>query len=343
MSSKGKKVLIVNSINDIPSNQQYFLLGLELHQMGYEVIHIKDNPREIKEYPGKILYWKNKGTVASLLFFYRVLIRYKKFDLVILNFRSRKYSFIFYPFSKKTIVSVRSDFFPDSYFHKIKTSLNYIFCTHILTLSEFVKQKISDRSFTKNKIVVLHNSIKVKEISGVCKSYRKPPFSDVVKVIFVGNLEIHKGFDLLIDYFVNNSSPKMHLTIIGEGSLMESIPEESGRITFLGRKTHNETLKEIKKSHFLILPSRNEAFGQVVIEAMTLETIPLVIRGTGSQELIEDRKTGFIGSSVEECIEFINTLTKQEFNELQRNLVTAVEKFDTGRWIENFKRIFIQK
>jgi len=330
---KKKKILIVNSINEIPSNQQYFHLGLKLASMGYNVIHIKDNSRNVFNYPGTILQWKNKKIFPSLFFFAKIIFRYKRFHCVILNFRGRNFSPLFYFFSKQTITTYRSDFFPTNFFSRVRSSFCFLFSTNVLTISYFIQEKVEKNFFfTRDKTIVLHNSIDSRKISesNIHISKRR---TEVPGIIFVGNLGYHKGFDLLIEFMLNNKSWEGELTIVGEGSLVSMIPENDSRINYKGRLSHKETMSLIKQNDFLILPSREEAFGQVIIEAYALETIPVVIRGVGSQELIAHNKSGFIGEDIEDCFAHIKACSSEKIVEMRDNIREYQKQFRMENWV----------
>lgn len=340
MKKRRKNILIVNSINNIPSNQQYYLLGLELLKDGYHVIHVKDNSRKIENYPGTIISWKNKELIRSFFFFLNILINYKTFECVILNFRARKFSFLFYPFSKNTIITNRSDFFQKSFFNRLKTSLNFLFSSEIVTLSEFMKSKMIDIYYVNSrKIKVIYNSIDLKGIKNRNQQYLKASLPSKINVVFVGNLAYHKGFDLLMEYYSKNNSPDLFLTIIGEGEMRDLISKQIPNLLYLGRLSHSATMEIIKKNHFLILPSRNEAFGQVIIEAYALDTIPVVIGGTGNEEIILHRKTGFIGTDIEDCFELIRNLDSINYEQMMDEIRSFREKFDVNHWINNMKKL----
>jgi glycosyltransferase involved in cell wall biosynthesis len=88
---------------------------------------------------------------------------------------------------------------------------------------------------------------------------------------------------------------------------------------------------------FLILPSRNEAFGQVVIEAMIQKCIPMVAQGTGASEIVATYKTGFLFNDVSEAFEWCTNLDKGVYTKLQDQISKNSIHFDTSSWIDSFK------
>ncbi|WP_235376200.1 glycosyltransferase, partial [Proteus faecis] len=61
---------------------------------------------------------------------------------------------------------------------------------------------------------------------------------------------------------------KMRLNIVGDGPLYESLSSiKNEKIHFHGWKKNDEVLEILSKSDIFILPSDNETFGMVYIEA----------------------------------------------------------------------------
>jgi glycosyltransferase involved in cell wall biosynthesis len=84
-----------------------------------------------------------------------------------------------------------------------------------------------------------------------------------IKFIFVGMIEEHKGIFFLLDTLAKlaDSDVCWGLDIIGGGNQVEKLENKikssglSGKIRYLGQKTHNETNKAISLSDCLLAPS----------------------------------------------------------------------------------------
>lgn len=88
---------------------------------------------------------------------------------------------------------------------------------------------------------------------------------------FVGNLVPVKRADKLSDIFHKISSifPKTNFVVVGDGYLRKQIESETKdlKILFTGRLHPEEVPYYMNSMDVMILPSRNEGFGAVVIEA----------------------------------------------------------------------------
>lgn len=331
-----KKAIIVTTHNKIPSNRQYYLLAKQLISEGVEVILIIDSAKKIDDYEGVFYNWTDKTFFSSFFFFWRILREHKKIDVSILNFSATKFSFLFKFYSKRVIVTIRSDFFSSSIVKRCLSSLKFIFSDLIQTNSYYMSRRIQENYFFLPPIFVVHNSVELNELSSSEKN--KYIIGEKKSVLFVGNLEKHKGFDILIDAFSKKEwSNLINLTVCGEGSLAYLISSNRTKVNYLGKISHDDVLKEMHKHDFLILPSRNEAFGQVIIEAMIQKCIPMVARGTGASEIVDNYKTGYLFNDVSEAIEWCINLDMESYTKLQYNISKHIIHFDTSSWIDSYK------
>lgn len=99
-------------------------------------------------------------------------------------------------------------------------------------------------------------------------------------IIFVGNVKPHKGIDVLIKAFNNLNNSNFKLKIVGKkdyflnGNL--KFDDNNDNITFTGKISDTDLLKEIKSASFLVQPSYYEGFGLPPLESLILGTRPIV-------------------------------------------------------------------
>lgn len=139
-------------------------------------------------------------------------------------------------------------------------------------------------------------------------SYLSEDFSDFLhdkyvnygkNILYVGSLIDRKGVDLLIKALSLVDSD-WHLNIVGDGqvkSYLLQICSELGlssRVSFLGYKQKSELKNIYSQSDLFVLPSREDCFGLVIMEAMA-SSIPVVSSkyADGAYDLL-DEKTGII-------------------------------------------------
>lgn len=115
-------------------------------------------------------------------------------------------------------------------------------------------------------------------------------------VMAAGRLSLEKGVDVLIDAFARVERPGARLVIAGDGperGRLERQARDLGiadRVTFLGHLADVRPL--YRKTRVLAVPSRTEAFGMVVVEALA-HGLPIVATAcTGPTEILDGGRFG---------------------------------------------------
>lgn len=176
-------------------------------------------------------------------------------------------------------------------------------------------QKIACRSeVLKNKFLKLYPQYKEKTFvcySGINENYItkrlwKP--DKKVKVLTCANLIRRKNIDKVIRECENLD---VELRIIGDGKDLKRLKSISQKPVFLGRMEHEQVLAEMRKADIFVLPSINETFGMVYLEAMASGCITVCTENDGIAGIIENNENGFFWKDgiIEEII---NSHNQQE-------------------------------
>ena len=141
------------------------------------------------------------------------------------------------------------------------------------------------------KPVVVPNAVDCSEFKKFSKkkARSKLGFSDNdFVVLFVGNNAWRKGLYYLVDAFKELPS-NYRLVVVG---LREEFKDS--RITCTGQIGTTELSKYYSAADVLCVPSLNEPFGLVYLEALCFGLPCIACKGTGAEEIIEDGKSGFL-------------------------------------------------
>ncbi len=170
----------------------------------------------------------------------------------------------------------------------------------IITFSEFSKGLVKSALGDK-----MHQSILVVP-PGIDESWfeteRHP--QEKITLLFWGRIEHQKGIDDLLlamkmaqEQF---SIAKLHLTLIGEGNLVETYKHQASelgighQITFCPWLSEEEIQKLAASATLAVFPSRIESFGLSMAEAMAAG-LPIIATRVGAlPEFIEDGVTGIL-------------------------------------------------
>ena len=121
----------------------------------------------------------------------------------------------------------------------------------------------------------------------------EPPASlpDRPQVLFVGVLEPYKGIDVLAEAW-RLARPAASLRIVGSGS-RASIVEELG-MRWDRSLASEEVARALDESTLLVLPSRSEGMGRVVVEAQCRGRAVVASRVGGIPDLVRDGENGLL-------------------------------------------------
>lgn len=171
------------------------------------------------------------------------------------------------------------------------------------------------------------------------------------RVIAVGRYVYQKGFDLLLKAWaiVEKTCPEWTLVIMGDGNrseyegLVDELHIDKTRCKLLGRTEHIQD--EYIKSSILVMSSRFEGFGMVLVEAMACG-IPVVSFECpcGPKDIIKDRIDGILveNGNVEKLAEaMIWTIQHPEQLEvMSQNALNNVKRFNIDKIANQWKQLF---
>lgn len=148
---------------------------------------------------------------------------------------------------------------------RIKDICNNVDC--VIAVSEKLNNQLKSLGISNSEVVYNGVSDYKTDINFEKNKY---------KIITVGKLIKQKRIDFIIEAIkkLSNKYSNLSLTIIGEGpekNNLENLCKEleiNQKVEFLGQIDNSEVLSQMQKSNIFILPSINEGFGIVYIEAM---------------------------------------------------------------------------
>lgn len=111
-----------------------------------------------------------------------------------------------------------------------------------------------------------------------------------VKVLTCANLIKRKNVDKVIRECENLD---VDLTIIGDGKELSRLKKLSTKPKFLGWIEHDKVLEEMRRADIFALPSINETFGMVYLEAMASGCITVCTENDGAAGIIQNGENGY--------------------------------------------------
>jgi len=168
----------------------------------------------------------------------------------------------------------------------------------VISPSKFVLDKHLEYGFFKHsKKYAMHNPT---EFPPTDISKGEKSFSDKINLLYLGQLEKHKGIEFLIDAFNSYHGNTFSLTVVGGGALLDDLKAKNKNpdVRFLGKVEQNSLAEIFKKADLTVIPSLWwDNSPTVIYESYSYKVPVLVSDSGGSKELVQIEKTGFIFES----------------------------------------------
>ena len=171
--------------------------------------------------------------------------------------------------------------------------------------------------------------------------------------LWAGRLEHVKGVDLLLEAaraLRSKTSEPFTLRLAGRGSLRTDLELQAGKmglgevVRFLGRITREEMQQEYRAANCFVLPTRYEAFGAVLIEAMATG-LPVIATRSGGPEhivtgenglLVDTENAGQLAGAMERVMTGYETYSQEEISR------QAVNKYGQTAVMARYGELFRQ-
>ena len=237
------------------------------------------------------------------------------------------------------------------------TSYRY-FANIILAVSDIVRDNIIESgNIPPSKVVTLHNGIELDRFSS--QSEEKTPISkndfdipeDAIVLITVAVLRPPKGLQFVLEAFpqILEEVSNAYYLIVGDGEHRQALEEkaETLRITdhirFAGYRSDIPDLLAL--SDIFILPTLNDAFPTVLIEAMAAGKPLIASRIGGVPEIVQENINGILvppgnpDAIRDACIRLIqNDDLSEKFS--KASIEIAREKFDITAQVDKLEKLY---
>lgn len=161
----------------------------------------------------------------------------------------------------------------------------------IINISNYEQNQAIKYGLNKNKMVMIYNGVEDK----VNKSDIKLNWDkNKINLLFVGRLDRQKGLDLFLDVYNKMKLENIHLYVIGTSVLDNNLPKNTETVTYLGWVDNKDIDAYYQACDAVVMPSRWEGFGLVVVEAMR-NSKPVIVSNVGAlPELIKENINGYV-------------------------------------------------
>ena len=185
-------------------------------------------------------------------------------------------------------------------FDRVAPSLTLRRAARVIALTRFEARYLESLGVPRDRIAVIPNGVDVEAFRAVPPDRRA---RDGVTALFVGRLyPRQKGLEPLVEAFASvPSSVGLRLRLVGEdwggADLVRDRASAGGvaeRVTIVGPLPRADLLQEYARADLLVLPSRFEPFGIVLLEAMAAGLPVVASRTGGIPEVVAEGGTGLL-------------------------------------------------
>ena len=168
----------------------------------------------------------------------------------------------------------------------------YELADYVVVLSEFARRSFLTKGYPQNKVIKISLGADLSRFQKISD----PDFQNFT-VLFVGQVNVRKGFLYLLEAFKNLKIQKKRLIVIGPLSF--SIKDHINKMSVSNVEFHNhidnsQLYKFYNQAHVFVLPSIEDGFGMVMAEALACGCPVIATENTGAHDLFENGKEGFI-------------------------------------------------
>lgn len=181
----------------------------------------------------------------------------------------------------------------------------------------------------------------------------RPRSTEPFTFLWAGRLEHVKGVDLLLKaarQLREHTGTPFSVRLAGKGSLRETLgrqAEELGvtdLVHFLGRLSRDEMEKEMQNANCFVLPTRYEAFGVVLIEAMA-SGLQVIATRSGGPEMIITSENGLLVDvdNVDQLAGAMETMMKNHTQYAAGKIrSTTLERYGQTRVMQQYHELFLR-
>jgi glycosyltransferase involved in cell wall biosynthesis len=164
---------------------------------------------------------------------------------------------------------------------------------HVLTVSEMARASYIDAGVSPERITSVCMGVDLSEFTpgGEDSRVRSGPFT----FLFAGHAGRLKGVDVLLKASECLAREGLTHRVQFAGGTDDGVFEgTSAPAERLGYLNRSELAAAFRRADVLVLPSRHDSFGRVVVEAMATGLPVIVTEHVGAKEMIDGGRTGWV-------------------------------------------------
>ena len=157
-------------------------------------------------------------------------------------------------------------------------------------------------------------------------------------LLFAGRISEEKGVMELPYIYekLKSSHPDLKIAVAGIGPAEKTLRKEMPDALFMGWVEHNRLPEVYSAADMLLLPSRFDTFGCVVLESLGCGCPVTAYNTKGPKDIIEHGKNGYLASNRNDMVACIKEYldNKKLHSRFRKSALKRVQKYDAGIIVE---------
>lgn len=217
----------------------------------------------------------------------------------------------------------------------------------LICQSQYMRDDLVEKfGYPRKKAVVINNPVDVQYIKYLAASnlVNVDFCFNGINLVAAGRMTKEKGFDLLIEAIAILANPRIHLVLLGNGPLLESLKQlaiEKGvaaQVMFVGFQSNPYVW--FAHADAFLLSSRYEGFPNVVLEALTCGTPVIAMPAPGgTREILDPIPECVVASSVS-AQALADAIVTWMNGTRERVGFSAVEPYSLERILTQYYQVF---
>jgi glycosyltransferase involved in cell wall biosynthesis len=164
---------------------------------------------------------------------------------------------------------------------------------HILTVSELARESYLDAGVSPERVASVPMGADLSDFAP--RSESETASSDPFTFLFAGHAGRRKGVDVLLSASGQLETDGIPHRIQFAGGTDERVFDDTtAPVERLGYLDRPDLAAAFRRADALVLPSRHDSFGRVVVEAMATGLPALLSEHVGAKEAVEEGETGWV-------------------------------------------------
>jgi glycosyltransferase involved in cell wall biosynthesis len=170
-----------------------------------------------------------------------------------------------------------------------KGTQEFVEADHIIVASTFVRRTLVEQGIPMSKISIVPDAVTRRFPIGA-------KIDTVFRIIAVGRLELRKGLQYLLEAVRQMRLPNAELLLVGgpQPDFAPILKDYSGHYRLAGAVSDDELGRLYAQSSVLVLPSVEDGWSHVTLEAMSCGLPVIVSANAGSADAVQDGINGFV-------------------------------------------------